>query len=414
MTRSRSVPVVEIAVAAAAIVAIAVSAYLAGKQSESAAGGVDSRSTYDATGGGYRAWYEMLQREGIRVERFEDRPAFLDRSVDVYVLSSNTPSGLLASEQRGEAPGVFSDGDWYALAKWVKGGGRLVWVSDGVDSPDYLNAPEFTASGPAADNAVTVAPAAIARGVASVSGTSRLRVPLWAERAPPVIADDTGSVVASYPLGTGEVTIVSDQTLFENERFGRADNATLAYDLATDGLTPHGAVAFDEWSHGHQAGDSWWAILPPPFQVAFVLAAAALVVLGVGTALRFGPVVRIDEPTERTSAEYLASMAVLYRRGRGVREAIGEMADACLRDVAVQLGLSDRADVRDIARRAAGAAGAATADLVMELDRIRSFERPNEQELVRAAVLCIALRKELSPHARIGIGRRAAAARRPA
>ena len=46
------------------------------------------------------------------------------------------------------------------------------------------------------------------------------------------------------------------------EKSYRADNARLSYDLATTGLTPHGSVAFDEWTHGYVAGDTWWSILP--------------------------------------------------------------------------------------------------------------------------------------------------------
>jgi hypothetical protein len=106
-------------------------------------------------------------------------------------------------------------------------------------------------------------------------------------------------------------------------------------------------------------------------------------------------------------------MAVLYRRGGAVKEAVVDMADSCLRDVASGLGLSEGSSGRTIAARAGGHGGDERGEAVMELDRIRSYETPTETELVRAAAICVTLRKELSPHARIGIGRRATSPRRP-
>lgn len=413
MRPPRRFPFVETIVAAVAIVAIAITSYFSAQREASATNSFDTRSTYDTASGGYRAWFELLERENVRVERFERRPAFLDGSVDVYVVANETIGNMIANSAIQEEPDVYNDGDWFALAKWVKAGGHLVWVSDGVAPSNYLNAPAVVSSGPSTDDAIVVTPSTIAIGVQTVSGTSKLRVPLGAQGAPPVIADDTGAVVATYPLGKGVVSIVSDQSLFENGRLDRADNARLAYDLATYGLTAHGSIAFDEWSHGHVAGDSWWSVLPRPFQVAVVVVAIALVVLAIGTGLRFGPVVRLADEGERTSEEYLSSMAVLYRRGGAVREAIVDMADSCLRDVAASLGLSESAASRAIASRAGNEGGDVRGEAVMDLDRIRSFESPHESELIRAAALCVNLRKELSPHARIGIGRRSAPPRRP-
>ena len=406
-------PALEAAVAAVAVVAIAVVSYVSGQRQTAATNAFDTRSTYDAATGGYQAWFELLEREGVRVERFERRPAYLDGAVDVYVLANATIGNAIGNAERQEAPDVYNDGDWSALAAWVKAGGRLVWITDGFTFPDYFNAPEVTSSGPSADDAVVVAPSSLVAGVRSVSGTSKLRVPFDARGGPPLVADDTGSVVTAYPLGKGVVTIVTDQSLFENGRIDRADNAQLAFDLATSGLSTHGSVAFDEWTHGHVAGDSWWSVLPQPFRTALVVIAIALVALGIGTGVRFGPVVPLADRSERTSEEYLSSMAVLYRRGGAVREAVVEMVDSCLRDAAASLGLPENASGRTIAARAGGAGGDARGDAVMDLDRIRSYEHPNESELVRAAALCIDLRKELSPHARFGIGRRTPAARRP-
>jgi uncharacterized protein DUF4350 len=413
MKQRRAFPVVEVTVAAAAVALLVAAAYLTQNQREAASSKYDSLSTYDAASGGYRAWYELLQREGVRVERFERRPAFLDPSVDVYVSASNA-FDTVARAERGVAAEFATPGDWDALAKWVKAGGHLVWLADGVTQPEFMKAPPLQKAGPSEDGAVTIIPVALSTGVRSVSGTSRLRVPFaTSTSAAPIIADDTGGVVVSYPFGSGTVTIVADESLFQNGRLSRADNARLAYDLATTGLTPHGSVAFDEWSHGFVAGDSWWSILPRQMQIAIVAVALALVLLAIGTALRFGPTARLPDVSERTSAEYLTSMALLYQRGRAVRSAIREMADACIRDVAAGLGLPESAAAKVIALRAGGTDDG-PGEEIMELDRLRSFEYPHEADLMRAARLCTALRKEFVHYGRIGIGRRATSSRRTA
>ena len=407
-------PVTEIAIAFVALAALAIAAFASGRQAQSTAKGFDTLSTYDAASGGYRAWYEMLSREGVRVEHFERRPAFLDHSVDVYVSASNLFDAVVQSQYGGSVD-VMSAGDWDAVAKWVRGGGHLVWLSDGISQPAELNAPPIGHAGPTHDAAVTVAPFPLTDGVRSVSGASQLRVPFAsAVGAAPLVADDTGAVVVSYPQGKGVVTIVTDETLFQNARLAQADNARLAYDLATGGLTAHGTVAFDEWSHGYAAGDSWWSILPRPFQAGLIVIAGALLLLVIGAAARFGPVARLPDAAERTSAEYLTSMALLYERGRAVRTALADLADGCIRDVAVALGLPESAAPRAIAARAGAGEDDARGEAIMELDRLRSYEYPHAADLVRAATLCAYLRKEFIGHGRIGIGRRASPARRSA
>lgn len=405
-------PIVESLIALVAIAALAIVSYIGAHNQQQSSLQVNTYSTYDYASGGYRAWYELLDAEGVRVERFEQRPAFLDRSVDVYISAANTYGDYAIAAVGGNLE-VPTSGDWDALAKWIRAGGHFVWLTDGTIDPEEMNAPEVAKTGPVNDAAVTVARSEQTDGVSQVSGTSRLRVPFDASAgAAPLVADDTGSVVVTYPLGSGTVTIISDESLFENDRLLHADNARFAFDVATSGLTPHGAVAFDEWSHGFVSGDTWWRILPRQFQAALIIIASALVLLVIGTALRFGPVAKLPDESERTSAEYLSSMALLYERGRAARNAIKELADACLREVASSIGLPDSATATSIATRLAGGADGGLGDAVMELDRLRSYEYPHPPDLIRAAQLCSELRKEFTRHGRIGIGRRSTSARR--
>ncbi len=373
----------------------------------------DTFSSYDAHTGGYRAWYELLQREGIHVTRFERRPAFLDDSIGTLIASANTMETVLRGQATGDVTGSLQAIDIENLKRWVQAGGRLVWVSDG-SSDEPLVQTSLIDSGQQRDDAVPLARAPVTQDVTSVSGPGQRRVAYGANaRLEPLIGDGSGAVVADYPLGKGRIIVVTDQNLFDNKHIAAAGNAQLALNLATGG--PRGSVAFFEWVHGYAAGGSWWTILPMPVRAAVIIVLVAALLLLVGTALRFGPTARLPEDAERTSAEYLSSMAQLLARGKAARKAIGDLAAVTLRDVATALGLTERATVAELVTRLSfGQDGEARVEQLRELDRIRALAHPSDADLIRAAQICALLRKEYTRYGRIGFGRRPAPLRRSA
>lgn len=380
----------------------------------------DTLSTYDPAAGGFKAWYELLRRENVRVERFEQRPAYLDESVDVYVLAQNT-NELIIRLERGKPAGLLAPGDFQALHDWVARGGRLVWLADGQPvalADSEFNLPAITHDGLLRDESVSVLASPITVDVNHVSGESTLRVPNGrAPDAVPLISDGTGAVVATYGSGKGSVIVVTDESLFQNRRLAQADNARLAYNLAVAGL-PKSAkptVAFDEFTHGYISGDTWWTILPKAFRQALVIVIAALLLLLLGAFFRFGPVARLPEHRERSSAEFLTSMAILLARGRAARRAVRDLADTCIKDVAIGFGLYDGAPIEAIASRMQRAGGGEVhSDALRELDRLRALGAPTGADLVRAAQLGSLLRKEYTRHGQLGFRRRQSLANRPA
>ncbi|HME81605.1 MAG TPA: DUF4350 domain-containing protein [Candidatus Eremiobacteraceae bacterium] len=408
--RARDFPWTEIVVLAIAGAIMLGTIYAGYRHQQAIAPRFDTFSSFDAHSGGYRAWYELLGREGMRVERFEQRPAFLDDSIGTLIVAPNLRESVLRTEQTHQQIGQPQAIDFDNLRAWVKNGGRLIWITDGTWD-DWLDLDTDSEAGPEHDAAVTVALAPLTDGVNAVSGTSRRRVsgsPAYV----PLIADSGGAVVALRRLGKGSIVVVTDQSLFDNKRLSDGDNARLAYDLAAGSA---GAVAFDEYVHGYVSGSSWWTILPVPVRAGLIVIGAGLLLLLFGAALRFGPTARLPETTERTSAEYLSSMAQLLARGHAARKALRDLATVTLNDVATGLGLSDRASIRDIVARVQVAQdGDARASQLEELDRLRTLSGPNDKDLLRAAQLCAALRKEYAPYGRIGFGRRAAPLRRSA
>jgi hypothetical protein len=403
-------PFVE-AIAALAVVAGYIAlAYMQAQQQRSAAPKVDTQSSYDASPGGYQGLYEVLQREGVRVERFERHAAYLDRSIGVLVISdvdfNPVASGVLGLDAA----------DLEAVGAWTKAGGTLLLVGGDHGLDPSLKMAEIDSATKGSDRARPVFATALTAGVRAVAGTSANRIPFSrSQRQTPLLADRFGAVVALYRLGAGTVIIVTDPTLFQNRNLAHADNARLAYDLAATSAGPRGTVAFEEFSHGHQMGDTIWSVLPNPARAALVIVCLALLALLVSTFFRFGPVVAQPSDDERTSAEYLTSMAALLARGGAARKALRDVADAAIRGLAESLGLNDNAPVALLAERLRGRSGGdVAADALLELNRLRSYEYPKEADLLAAARIAAMLRKEYAPHARIGFGRRRTPAKRSA
>lgn len=410
--KTRDFPWTEVIVLAVAACAMFFVAYMNYRREAANAPRYDTFSSYDAHSGGYRAWYELMAREGSRVERFERRPAFLDDSVGTLIAAPNMIEFQMRSATSGDTTGAPEAIDFEALRAWVKRGGRLVWITDGAWDSE-LNLAPTSATGPAKDEAVSVALSPMTAGVSAVSGTGQRRIPFGKTQGGlPLIADGGGAVVAAYALGKGEIFIVTDQSVFSNARIAKADNARLAFALAH---APAGTVAFDEYLHGYAAGSSWWSILPAPVRVAAIIVLCGLLLLLAGTTLRFGPTARLPQNAERTSAEYLSSMAALLARGHAARKAVRDLVDTTMHDVARSVGLPDQASLSALASRVRfGENGARRADELIELDRLGGLDRPSDKELVRAAQLSASLRKEFTRYGRIGFGRRAAPLSRPA
>ncbi len=416
MSLLRSLRSAEVLIALAVLVCFVLLGWLDYRNRARAVEHYDTFSSYDFQPGGYRAWYDLLQREGLSVARYERQPRYLTGSIATLIVANNVFDAALLA-QVGKSSGTFSDTDLEALRSWVARGGRLIWLVDratalgesqgdakrrlrkllGRDVAPSLHIPAVASSGRERDAAVVIAPSPLTRGVHQLSGRSRLRLPFDADPSiTPLIADDGGSVAAWYSLGRGSIIVVTDETLFENSRLAKAGNARLAYDLAASRLQPGQVVAFEEWTHGYQSGDTWWSILPPPLRLSLGIAGGALLLLLLGAMWRFGPAAVLPENVERTSEEYLISMAALLKRGGATRKAVHDLALVALHGAARSVGLPDTAPASAIANRLRGSeAGDRRAHDLITLERLAGYQQPSSAELVEAARLSRTLRKEL-------------------
>ncbi len=349
---------------------------------------LNSFSTYDAGSGGYRAWFELMQRENVAVERFEQRPAFLDRAQFAT---------LVWAEPIAYDPNQTfnTKADVSALEDWVRAGRRLVYLGsdDNAARRHVLGLPLSKKAG---KNPGSVIASAWLRsaGVTLRPWPAPLR---WQtpKHATVLIADRAGPLAVRYAFGRGEVVAIVDETPFLNAHLGEGDNARLAYALARP-ATSDAAVAFDEAVHNHLVPEHWWQLVPRPFLFAVALGALALAVAFTGSAIRLGPP-SIPPERDPTSREFIDSFAALLERGRAARKALDDAAESTTRILTAALGLPRDAPAAAISMRIDDSALRGDyAALVQIVDD----PRPDAPALVRGVALAQHLRKEFESHAR--------------
>ena len=305
--------VIVAAVAVAALVAVS----LLGDHGEKPAAA--TRSSADYSFGGYRAWYELLAREGVRVEPFRrHHDALAQSGIDTLIVAFPAPP----------LPTDWDAAERDALRAWVRGGGRMIDI--GLTPPagkDDAKGEKVMLDERRADNGSLSG--AFARWVAALParGTERL-VPLPKVRdVATLLRDRAGPLVVRYRYGRGEVIGVASAEPFENRALARGDAARLAYLVGRPGRSG-GVVAFDEAVRGDVVEKPWYRALTAAELVALALAGLAGLLWLLYGIVPLGPAVRLRPPREPTSQEFVDAVAALYERARARDHA----AEALLRD----------------------------------------------------------------------------------
>jgi hypothetical protein len=381
-------PVLEIALIVLAVVALVVMAVLNERRSQTVE--PDSYSSYDPASGGYRAFYELLQREGVRVERFQQRPGSLDAAVDTLVYAEPLDFDVRQIQA--------TPNDAHALEAWVRDGGRLVYFGhDDAAAKQKLIAFPFSRPASSRRRSTTIAPELRAAGVAQLGDvSSRVR---WKPAQTPKRAlydDGRGVVIVTYPFGHGAVTAIIDETLLDNASLARGDRARLAFALGAP-RRAGGLVSFDETIHGYLTPEHWWSIVPRPFLYALVVAGFALLVALFGAAVRLGPPLLPKPRDDRSSADFIEALAALLERGGAFGTAMRDAADSTSHSIARSLGASSDASDQEIA---AGLDREDERTAFRTLMELAEHGPADSENLVRAVALAQHLRKEFAPHAR--------------
>jgi hypothetical protein len=180
------------------------------------------------------------------------------------------------------------------------------------------------------------------QGVLSLHTDAESRLTRRASDGLALFGDSAGPLALEVPVGRGRLIAVADSRLFSNENLGKSENSVFYANLLAHYAHPGESVLFDEFHHGDvsaNASGSLWETLGHPLQLALLqlLPAALCLLLLLGG--RFGPPVPLSRGNARTSADYVASVASLYRRAEASGTALETLYRQFLRDVCGRLAL---------------------------------------------------------------------------
>ena len=199
-------------------------------------------------------------------------------------------------------------------------------------------------------------PTSDTQGVISLHSTADARLSRARPDGLALFGDGAGPLALEIPVGKGRLIAVADAGLFSNAGLARSENAVFLADLLAHYGRPGGPILFDEYHHGDVAdnpGGSVWEALGQPLQLALIqvfLAGLCLMVLLGG---RFGPPVPTGRDMARSSADYVASLASLYRRAEASGTALETLYRQFLRDICGRLALPPDVNLERLADVAA-------------------------------------------------------------
>jgi len=346
----------------------------------------DTYSSYDVSSGGYGAYYQLLKREGIDVDRFERRAIFLDHDIDTLAYAEPLWFDPNASGE--------SEASARAIDAWVRGGGHFVYFGhDNVAASKGILKLPFSRAWSPRPGRRSVAASLRAFGVENITSADRERWDVAHRADVTVLVDDgRGPLVVRYSLGRGSVVATIDESLFDNAGIALGDRARLAYALT---LPPsRGVVAFDESIHGHLVPEHWWNVVPRSFAIALGIAVVAILVAIAGAAVRLGPPLPPTAGPDRTTADFIDGLSTLLERGGAANTALADATRSASHAIAHATGVPDGAPREQLAARI-DAAELRSAFIEMTA---ASAEGDDAAQFVRRVALAQRLRKEYSAH----------------
>jgi hypothetical protein len=306
---------------------------------------------------------------------------------------------VIASLPLGE---FIEDDERDVLKEWVQDGGRLILighyfpVKGGISGlPDAFDLrieeegmePESIMFNIERGERVVppVQPTAYTRGVSGVATMTVTTVGVDDPEAVPHIADATGPLCVSLPVGRGRVTLVSADDVGSNRMIDHEDNFAFLLNLLTEEAGA-GVVWLDEFHHGYEEEpEAWGGIRESRAAPVFV----QILILGVVGVLaagrRFGPVRPVKEEKRRQTAEHVDCVAGLYETARARSTALSRIYGRFRVEAARLAGLSQATGTEEVAVSYAGKFGYNPDDLFDIMRRCESLEGRDvgERDLVR-------------------------------
>jgi hypothetical protein len=340
---------------------------------------------------GLRALYLVLEEIGAGPRRQRTAPAADDPTDRTLVLAA--PSAPVTRRETAR------------IVDWVGAGGRLVVVCGGVvpGAAAPYESPVLDAFGVSRDphrriagDALVIGDSALGEGLGRVEWPAQWAVA--AETAPSgagafeELLSSGGRCLAGrrkFGGSGGEIVVVADAGLLDNEALGRGDNAVLAARL----LLGRPSVSFDEFHHGFRDDDAAAELTSALASMlvgtwpgrALLVAALGGAVWILGAAVRLGAPERDRPPPRRALAEHAEALGRIFERAGARREALAILAAGARRATGPRAGVPSSLPPAEFVRRLRTAQAPGAAELADAIERAEAPRTPKVVEMAEVA-----------------------------
>lgn len=328
-------------------------------------------TSHSSGASGTLALYRWLGDLEYNVDRLEYRDFVLDSEADLLFVVAPSDS--------------YSPAEADAVMAWVDTGGTLILIEDQSTTTSKALLRAIGVSFVAIHDP-PIRQAALTQPVASVNSINT-ETQLVMENLPPhaalIVGSERAPVLVGMAHGKGYIYLSTALRPFTNVGLADTGSAGLVLGLMRR-VPPAGNVIFDEYHHGFNREPSLGGLLlgsPWGWAVIYASLVGALYVVLSGR--RFGtPIPLHEETVRRSSAEYLASMAGLLRRGRKSGYLLTHYRVELKRRLARPYGISPDLEDEDFV---AALASARPLDSVILRDLLFRMRQPvvNDAELLR-------------------------------
>lgn len=349
------------------------------------------RSSYNAGPTGTRALYQLLEESGQRVARWREGYESLSERAGTDALIVVGPF---------DAESTPSPEELQALRHWVADGGQLLIISrsprEQFGDPrirsislaveqDWDLPPDELVD-PAADSLIRQ-PTALVRGVSGLA-PSRLAARLKFEPQPPPpgipaqpspspsprtsesgdainveedadvlaapvihLGDSEGAVLSDFDYGDGRVIFLSDPFIVANNGIARGANLALALNLAQTIGGKDRTIYFDEAHHGFRERRNPLLTYFRGTPILWAIGQGLLIglIMAYTYSRRFARPLPLQMPDRHSPLEFVGSMASLQQVARARDLALENIYHRYRAQLARALGISARADAREVA-----------------------------------------------------------------
>ena len=278
-------------------------------------------ASYSTGEQGTKAFYLLLEKLGYESKRL--------RMPHLTGMRAKGLAIVLAPDQP-----PIDERDTERLLKWVRQGSTLLFAPNKHE--DYLTKSLGIKLHPGQPLEASVPPFAftdLTVGIQRLVVRSGDRIQTKRIDAVQHFRDSLGGVVISFQEGAGTIMVLSDPYLVTNTGLQEGDNLSLIVNILLSYATNTKTVYFDEYHHGFERrptvlhllrGTSLgWALLQ-------VAAAVALLMYSRGRRLGRPEPPRTRGKAHRSSAEYVTSLAGIYRTAQASDVALSNLYESLL------------------------------------------------------------------------------------